>query len=174
MRFTQIIFILLLNACTTAQAQASADIIKTIRKDFQAINSDSTLKKISLENEEFLENMTDGGGELTGFFIKDSIVKIVEWIEISYGNRTREFYFKNGKLFFVYEKFDSFILNKAKDGLDLTKTKTSFEGRYYFNNKKLIAKKITAKRPFENNSGDISNELLKAASENIKLLTKKK
>jgi hypothetical protein len=42
--------------------------LKRSEKIFAEINADTTLKKISLENEEFLENVPDGGGELTGFF----------------------------------------------------------------------------------------------------------
>ena len=75
-------------------SQTKEEIIKSIRKNFRQINSDRTLKKISLEDEEFLENMTDGGRELSGYFRKDSIVKVFEWVGLSYGNRTREYYFK--------------------------------------------------------------------------------
>jgi len=115
-----------------------------------------------------------GGGELTGYYKKDSVVKIVEWIGLSYGNRTREFYFKENKLFFVYEKFESFVHNDKTNELDLTKVKTTFEGRYYFNNKKLIDQKNSGKRTFEENESGMEEELQTSAEENINLLNKKR
>jgi uncharacterized protein YuzB (UPF0349 family) len=118
----------------SSYGQTKEQIIRNIRQQFQSINSDKTLKKVSLENEEFLENMTDGGGELTGYFKKDSLVKIVEWIGLSYGSRTREYYFRDENLIFVFEKFESFI--ETRDGLDHSNTKITFEGRYYFDKKK--------------------------------------
>jgi hypothetical protein len=155
--------------------QAKTELIKVIRNDFQAISHDSTLKKKTLENEEFLKNMPDGGGELTGYYKNESIVKIVEWIGLSYGNRTREFYFRRGQLFFVYEKFESFARNDTTGETDFSKSPMiTFEGRYYFNNNKLIEQKTSGKRTFEDATSDIIKELQDAATSNIKLLRRKK
>ena len=49
-------------------AQTKDEQIKLIRKKFEIVNRDTTLRKVTLENEEFLTNMTDGGGELAGFY----------------------------------------------------------------------------------------------------------
>jgi hypothetical protein len=154
--------------------QNKAELIKVIWKDFQAINNHTTLKKKILQNEEFLENIPDGGGELTGYYKNDSIVKIVEWIGLSYGNRTREFYFRKTQLFFVYEKFESFARNDTTGEADLSKIKTSFEGRYYFHNNKLTEQKTSGKRTFQDELPGIVKELQTAAKENRKLLAQKK
>jgi len=156
----------------SAEAQSKQDLIKTIRQEFQKINSDTGLKKTILEDEEFLDNISDGGAELTGYSRKGSIVKIVEWIGLSYGNRTREFYFKDHKLFFVFEKFDSFIDEKSGE-LDISKPKKVFEGRYYFNNEKLIEEKLSGKKPLADDKISAA-ELLSDAKENAKLLSKMK
>jgi hypothetical protein len=169
----RILLLFLLISCLTAQSQTREDVIKKIRKDFQEINADTTLKKTSLENEEFLENVPDGGGELTGFFKKDSIAKIAEWIGLSYGNRIREYYYKGDKLFFVFEKFESFVKNKNGE-LDHERAKTSFEGRYYFNNDKLVERKISGKKPLEENSMDVATELQKEARDNFQLILNKR
>ena len=155
----------------TNQTQKTDSLIKKLRKEFQAINSDTTLKTILLEGDEFMEQATDGGGELSGYFKNKSLVKIVEQVGISHGNRTREFYFKDNKLFFVFSKFESFM--QTNNGLDLSKVKTSFEGRYYFSNEKLVMKKTTG----ENSLGAEplnGKELVDLAKENSKLLSKKK
>lgn len=154
-------------------AQTKSGIIAAIKKEFQAINADRTLSKKVLSGEEFMENMTDGGGELTGFYKKDSLVKIIEWIGLSYGNRTREFYLKDNSLFFVYEEFQSFVINDSTGEMDHSKVKTTFEGRYYFNNTKLIEQKITGKRTFGDAATGIAKELLESAIENAGLLKQK-
>ena len=155
-----------------AKSQSKQNLISGIRNEFQKINSNKTLKVHTLDAEEFLENNPDGGAELKGYFGKDSIVKIVEWIGLSYGNHTREFYFKNQKLIFVYEKFDSFIDEKS-ESLDNSKPKKVFEGRYYFNNDKMIDEKLSGKKPLEDGKTNPA-QLLKDAKEYVKILSEKK
>ena len=154
--------------------QTNPDMVKEIRKEFQSINSDTAYKKVTLENEEFLENMTDGGGELTGFFKGGQIKKIYRWVGLSNGNEITEFYFKNGQLIFVYEKFNSFVYDNKKEELDHSKTETTFEGRYYFNNKKLIDLITTGHNRFENDAIDPEKTFLTEAMDNLKMLTTKK
>ena len=81
-------------------AQSKDEQIKLIRKKFETINKDTTLKKVELENEEFLSNMTDGGGKLTGFYKNNEIKKIYEWIGLSNGISIKEFYFDKEQLIF--------------------------------------------------------------------------
>jgi hypothetical protein len=165
-----ILFFLIILFSGNSNGQTEAELIKVIRKDFRAINNDTTLKKKTLQNEEFLDNMTDGGGELTGYYKNNGLVKIVEWIGLSYGNMTREFYFSKSQLFFVYEKFESFARDDTTGEADLSTTKKTFEGRYYFNNNKLIQHKTSGKRTVDDGSPGIVKELQHAAKENIKLL----
>ena len=166
------LYIVTAGLLSTAQSQSKQVLIKDIRLEFQKINSDKNLKINTLEAEEFLENNPDGGAELKGYKRKDSIVKIVEWIGLSYGNRMREFYFKNQKLIFVYEKFDSFIDEKS-ESLNHSKPKKAFEGRYYFNNDKLIDEKLSGKKPMEDEKTN-PTQLLNDAKEYVKILSEKK
>jgi len=168
---SMLICFLAITAFLHSGAQSKAIIIAAIRKDFQAINTDETLAKKTLSDEEFTENVPDGGCELTGYYKKDSIVKIVEWIGLSYGNRTREFYFKKGRLFFVYERFESFVIKDSTEGeIDHSQVTTTFEGRYYFNMDKLIGQKVSGRRTFEEGSVAVIKELLNGAKENTRLL----
>jgi len=170
MKIQNFILYILIFSCFTSYGQTTDVVIKKIRDDFKIINSDATLKKITLEDEEFLEHATDGGGELTGYFRNNSLVKIVEWIGLSYGNRTREFYLKNNDLFFVFEKFEAFI--QTDSGLDHSKVKTIFTGRYYFNNGKLISEKITGENKLADKTS--AQDLLDQTKDYSKLLNKKK
>ena len=155
--------------------QTKEEIIKTIRADFQAINNDKSLSKKTLSNEEIAPaEQLDGGLELTGYYKSKDLVKMVHWVGLSYGNRTREFYFKNNHLFFVYEKFESFVVTKDSASLDHSRTNTSFEGRYYFNDDKLIDQKISGKRILDDGSEDIVKTLLESAKDNRTILNKEK
>ncbi len=166
-------FLMAFAIVNVSAGRTKAEQVQAIRKEFQAINGDSSMKKITLENEEFMEDLTDGGGELTGYYKNGQIRKIRQWIGLSYGNEIKEFYFRNGKLIFVYEQFNSFPFDEKKGELIHSSTKTTFEGRYYFNNDKLIDRKITGKRQFEDKS-DPATKLLSEARENVKLLGQKK
>lgn len=116
--------------------------ILKIRKEFQRINSNTTLKKIDLYNEEFMEYIPDGGGQITGCFENDDLVKITEWMGPSYGVIITEYYLKDGDIFFAYQKENKFkdVFDASGDWMhfDTSKLEIKFEGRYYFENRKLI------------------------------------
>ena len=89
--YLNILVITCLASVCNSSAQTRSDQINIIRKEFQAINADTTLKKVTLENEEFLgDNIGDGGGKLTGFYKDKSIKKILLWLG--------RYYFQNQKL----------------------------------------------------------------------------
>ena len=118
---------------------SNADIVQ-IRQIFTRINSDTLLEKLVIEGEDFLEHTPDGGGELTGYFSKAQLVKVSEWIGLSYGIRQTDFYYDNVNLIFCYVREEHF---QTKDsGINYNKTVPVFEGRYYFKNDKLIQKKL--------------------------------
>lgn len=169
-----VLLILTFTIMSTCFTQAKADMINGIQIEIKRINAHKGLKKVTLENEEFLENMTDGGGEITGYFKKGQIKKVRQWIGLSNGNETTIFYFKNGHLIFVHEKFASFKFDPKTSQLDHTKTETTFEGRYYFHNDKLIDYKTTGHNRFEDDTIDPEKTLLNEASKNVKLLTSNK
>jgi hypothetical protein len=168
-----VIFILtttLILSFATTYGQDKTKLINEIRKEFKVINSDTTFRKIVLENEEFLEHMPDGGGQLTGFYKAGQLKKIVSWIGISRGNDISEFYFKNEKLIFVYEQFNSFVYDKKKQIFRLDTTQKTFEGHYYFYNNKLIDHITAGYNRFENMRIDAEKTLLKEADDYKRLL----
>jgi hypothetical protein len=154
-------------------AQTREEQVKLIRKKYEFINRDTTLRKIVLENEEFLEDMTDGGGKLTGYYKNKEIKKIYEWIGLSNGISIKEFYFDNGQLIFVYEKFESFVIDDKTNEIDHSKTKTIFEGRYYFNDKKLFNKSTRGDKSLAAQDESTETGLLESANQNLVILSKK-
>src|SRR6185369_7259661 len=70
----------------TLFGQSKDAIMNNIRKQFQSINKDSSLRIIKLENEEFMgDEIGDGGGELKGYFKGDQILKVYTWLGVSNG-----------------------------------------------------------------------------------------
>ena len=138
------------------------------------INRDTSLDKLSLSNEEFMPQMTDGGGELTGYFKNGAIQKISREIGLSYGIETYDYYFSNGKLVFIYETLKGFVYNEKGDSVDHSKTELNFIGRYYFKNDKLIDSETTGHNRFEADDIDMEKVLLKETRRYMILLTRAK
>ncbi|MDZ7741071.1 MAG: hypothetical protein U5Q03_04795 [Bacteroidota bacterium] len=174
---TQITLSFMLTVLMFSTASGQDNKIAEIRHKFKTINQDTTYTTMTLDNEEFLEQMTDGGGQLTGYFKGDTIYKIHERIGVSYCVRTFEYYFWNGQLIFVFEKEDAFPYVDSLATLDYTSTETTFEGRYYFDQGKLIDTKIKGEKRI---SDDVANfkarekKLLSSAKDNVDILTEKK
>ena len=120
-----------------------------------------------------MTQMTDGGGELVGYFLKDQIQKITRKIYLSYGIETNDYYFTNGRLIFVYELFNMFVYDDKLSKFDYEKTKINFIGRYYFKDKQLIDSETTGHNRFENDALDIEATLTKESNECIENLNKK-
>jgi len=119
-------------------------LIKNIRAVFQRINSDSTLREVSLDPEtmeEIIGGAPDNGADVTGYFKNDSLRKIVMSFGPSYGMKDWEYYYDRGQVVFVYEKDQHFPVMKD-GGLDHERLVVGFEGRFYFNKGRLIEKII--------------------------------
>ena len=131
---TSIIVLLTLQAC----AQSGNNKINEIRKTVVQINNDSGYSIRKLENEEFLEQMTDNGGELTGYFKNGKLVKIIEWIGLSSCVNITEYYLQDNKLIFVFTKGSESPYIDSLETFDHSRLIKTMECRFYYNNNKLI------------------------------------
>ncbi|HVZ57623.1 MAG TPA: hypothetical protein VG870_13250 [Chitinophagaceae bacterium] len=137
------------------QAQPEADSVRSIRAAVRAIDQDRSLRKVKLENEAFLEPETiDGGGELTGSFHGRKLVKIECWLGLSQGIETKSYYFRNGRLLFVYEAFRQFCYDTAREAWDYNRLTRTFEGRYYFAGGTCIRQLVRGTNRHEEESAD--------------------
>ncbi|TMI75039.1 MAG: hypothetical protein E6H09_01745 [Bacteroidetes bacterium] len=159
-------FISLFSLIGPSCAQTKDQKIAAIRQEFRKINSDSTMTPFTLDDpEDFLGHATDGGAELTGSFKNDKLIKIAFSVGVSYGEKNREYYFRNGKLIFVFETEKDF----PPDSLgNIGKLSLAFEGRYYFDNDKLIHNIKKGKRLIQEDTSP--QELLDEAAEFSKIL----
>ncbi|MES2277465.1 MAG: hypothetical protein V4592_15685 [Bacteroidota bacterium] len=139
------IFLFILILSFTAFSQINTDRIAHIRSVFQNINTDKTFKKVVLDNDKLSKidpdyHYTDGGQELTGYFKSNQLTKVTYSVGLSFGIKTFDFYFEEQKVIFIYECQQSFVPNEKTNALDYTKLKTTFEGRYYIDQNKVIHK----------------------------------
>ena len=120
------------SAWNALQPAAIEHIIARIKQIDAASISDS----VYLENEQFLEHTPDGGGSLTAYLEKDEVVKITEWIGLSYGVTVHDFYFDKDALIFVNEKQEYFAVSVA--GIDHERFDKAYQGHYFYQNEDLI------------------------------------
>jgi hypothetical protein len=131
---------LLLAFQPTIFGQTTNKDISQIRKVFSQINSDSQLKKFVIKGEDFLDHTPDGGASLTGYFSKDKLVKISEWIGLSFGIRQTDYYYDSANLIFCY--VSELHFQTTDSGLNYNKTEPVLEVRYYYMNNRLIQKRL--------------------------------
>ncbi len=141
----------------------------------ETIDSNKNLKTIELNNEEFMDQMTDEGGTLTIYFSGNNIYKITEWIGLSSGVMIHNFYFQQNTLILVKDEewFYEYDDVKGTNKKVLSK-ENRFRGLYYFSNNKLIYQESIGHNRFEDDRNDAETEFLSRAIEYINLFNKKK
>lgn len=160
-----------------AHGQIGEDsVIQGIRQVFQQINKDSTLRKVVLDEHEFLgdESGLDNGAQLNGYFRGNTLCKMTMIIGLSFAMKEYDYYFRNGKIIFIYETERDFQLDK-EGTMDYGKSVLGFEGRYYYDNGKLIMTLFKGKKrmdEFDNKKAGYVKELPRV-TDYIKLLIKK-
>ena len=125
-----------------AQADWVEDAVKQIRADYNATESASLTKKhIKLD---------DGPevAELTKYYKDDSLVKMVFTSGGDHGTATDQYYFKNGRLYFIYQSQGYWSFNpKGPEG---TTIDTGREQRIYLKGGKIVrhlVKEVSSRDP---------------------------
>jgi hypothetical protein len=164
-------FLLIIFSAGNVFAQSVELQVDNIRREMKAIDADNSLKTVVIDNDEkFLKNLTDGGIMLTGRFKNDEIKKLEAWIGLSDGIQIRQYYFKNGKLIFVYKIFEKYVYDEIQEQLDYSKTTGKSGTRYFFHNGKLLEYTTFGETQYEQESFE---KLTEEAIELQKILAKK-
>lgn len=119
-------------------AQAQTDAIQDIRTKFATINQMEFQEVLTLENEQFLAQIPDGGGQLTAYYQDGQMYKLVEWIGLSMGQRVTEYYFWEEDLFFVFQLEKGFGFDEEAGAIDYDQLEEVFTGRYYLRDGQII------------------------------------
>ena len=167
-RFLILFFLFGLVNIQVTKGQTKQEKVNYIKQVFTSINCDTNLKKLTLDNEQFLDYTPDGGGSLTGHFKNKNILKITEWIGLSYGTIEIEYYFDKSQLIFAFAREKQF--NLTDEGIDQSKLTLKFEGRYYFSNNKMIETRRTGTGIWDSGQ-DKSAELKEGATKFFKLIS---
>ena len=169
---TTILILLLLPISTYGQ-----DLVRKypdIRNEKIQIDKNDSLKKIVLENEEFLEHMTDGGGILTGFYDeKKEIRKIQVQVFLSTGVQEYDFYLKNESPILILDDFKRFAWNEKTNEFDYSKFDGGFSGTYLFKDEELIDQISLGHNRFEDDQIDIEKTFLEEFNYYLELMKKR-
>lgn len=117
--------------------------------------------------------MTDGGGELTGFYKDRPLSRIYRSIGISYGVGISEFYYKKNRLIFIREKFNSYVYNDSLGTADYSKVNTTYSAKYYFDNGKLIESNSSGHKITSGDNPDTEKVLLDESDEAFNFINNK-
>jgi hypothetical protein len=119
------------------------DRVGSIRKTVDQINTDTAYKKKILVNEQWMEQMTDEGGALTGYFKNGQLLKIIEYVGLSSCTSIYEYYLQDTTLIFVYGQEKVFKYNESLNTFDPNIQTVAMECRFYFDKGKLIKSKVS-------------------------------
>lgn len=158
--------LLLIVVVNVSYAQTLAQKIATIRAEVQKINNSSGYNIKTLSNEEFLDEMSDGGGELQAYYRNDELVKIVEKIYLSSCINITEYYLKSGILIFAYVQGKQWYYNEKLNEFDPKRTTLNMESRFYYENSQLINSILKGQNKC---SGQPNSEWAKNYVDNLKL-----
>lgn len=130
-----------------------------IQSSKDRIDKDTTLRTITLSNEEFLEHV-DQGGECVGYYRDSILVKVNVVLYYNHGVDRVKYYVTDGKLFLMEETFDMYPYNEDLNEFDYSKTEINFHGQYVFKDYKLIDQISTGHNRFEDDTIDIKQTVL--------------
>ena len=152
---------------TNQQKVDTNKIIFNIREEFKIINSDTTYIVV----EKDLSGFSTEGGVLFSFYDKSTLKKSIITFYGEMSKRIDEYYFKNGKLIFVFKQ--NFYYDKP---IYMNGFKVDYieENRYYFYENKLI--KWIDDKKVERNVNEKSNKNIanKLVNDAIAILNLKK
>ena len=149
------------------------DLVRLIFNKAAQIDTMKISDSIYLENEDFMEHMTDGGGSVTGYFAGDRLLKINQWVGLSYGIIEQDFYFDGEELIYVSEHEKNFHVDS--NGTDHSRfSDTEFRGDYFFRRNKMVDMVTLGHNRFESDENDPEKEFLETAASLKKLILRKR
>ncbi len=155
---------------SAGRAQTVSQKIAKIRDEVEKINNGKGYKIVTLSNEQFLDEMTDGGGELMGYYKNGELVKIDEKIYLSSCIHSTTYFVKQNELIFAYTQGKEWFYDKRLDQFDPKKIMLKMELRFYFENSKMISSNLKGETRC---SGKPNSALSKRYTHNFKLWKKK-
>ena len=148
---------------------------KEIDSICKAIDKDALLKTKKYDQEAFMDQTTDEGGELIVYHRNDTVHRIKEQVGLSYAIIIRNYYFKDKLLLFVKE--EEYLYETDKEGgikKEKLSKKPGFVGKYYFQKGKLTDQESLGHNRFEDDNIDAEKEYLTLAKKYMTLFFRRK
>ena len=156
------VLILIVSFIVSAKLVQSQDVLEKYPDVLlykEIIDKDTTLRPVSLENEEFLKHI-DHGGELIGYYRDSLIVKVTTTLYYSHGVEKVNYYVGENQfahLILMEETFDMYPYNDETGEFENSNAYRNFYGQYVFKDDKLIVQISTGHNRFEDDTIDIEN-----------------
>ena len=175
-KMTSIKFLILITLLFSFSSfgQGLIDKYPEIKKEKIKIDQSDSLRTITIENEDFLENMTDGGGKLKGFYNTQKIIRKIEVIVyLSYGIQEYDFYLKNETPILIQDRFRQFAWDEESDSFDSNHFDVAFNGTYIFQNSHLVDLISLGHNRFEDDQIDIEETFMSEFETYLKKIKKR-
>lgn len=144
--------------------------ISKVHDEAALIDQNNNLFVKVLNSSKYRNEMTQGAGQLLGYYAGDKIVKIIERYGLSYGLVTFTYYFSNDELMLVHETEEGFIDMQNVADKDYSNVELVFESYYYFARGDLIQTVETGSRSVSTEFSRNPDWFMAVANENIKIL----
>lgn len=115
----------------TTHCLAQTDLVSTIDKQVEQINSDRGLIRKQFNANQVYDKIFDGGGQIDVYLRGEQLVKIEESIGLSYGLVTTIIYLKDGHPIKIIDREENYITKDDQSGFDYSKLTLVFEASIY-------------------------------------------
>lgn len=115
----------------TSNCYAQTDLMATIDKRVQQIDSDKGLTKKEFNANQVYNKIFDGGGQINVYQKEGQLVKIEENIGLSYGLVTTVIYLHDGHPIKIIDREENYKTKDDQSGFDYTKLTQVFEAIIY-------------------------------------------
>lgn len=99
----------------------------------------------TLENEQFMDHATDGGGSLTGYFKSGELRKIVSQVRLSSCYNVNTYYLEKQSLIAVVGIEMDYSYDHATSTIDYNSTFQAYDFAFYFENDLLVGAEFNGK-----------------------------
>lgn len=124
-------------------AQEDTAAVEAIHRIVKEINGLDKLQPKVLENEAFLDEMTDRGGVLTAWLRKGRVVLLMEWVGLSSCEQVTAYYFSGSELVFVEVKGAESAYIDSTGSFDHRVQHTTMENRFYYQGDTVVKSELT-------------------------------
>ncbi|MCB0705173.1 MAG: hypothetical protein KDC34_07675 [Saprospiraceae bacterium] len=113
-----------------AEEEALIETLVEIQNHCRMLDRRFDYQIVSLLNEEFMQQMTDGGGQLTAYLYDGEVHKIETLIYLSNGRITRMYYYRDDMLVLVREKEEHYLYDADTNQFNYAQTEVAHAGEF--------------------------------------------